>query len=54
MECKCGNEKFIIENNRQHCGLYCSECGKWIKWIDKKEIENLRRVKKIINTLEVD
>ena len=37
-KCKCGNEKdFFIEHNLSQCGLYCGECGKWQKWLNKDE-----------------
>lgn len=34
--CKCGSKKIFI--NGTQTGVYCKECGKWIKWIGKKEI----------------
>lgn len=37
-KCKCGNEKdFFIEHNLSQCGLYCGNCGKWQKWLNKDE-----------------
>lgn len=37
-KCKCGNQKdFFIEHNLSQCGLYCGECGKWQKWLNKDE-----------------
>lgn len=37
-KCKCGNTSdFFIEHNLSQCGLYCGECGKWIKWLNKDE-----------------
>ena len=37
-KCKCGNEKdFFTEHNLSQCGLYCGECGKWQKWLNKDE-----------------
>lgn len=37
-KCKCGNASdFFIEHNLSQCGLYCGECGKWIKWLNKDE-----------------
>lgn len=36
--CKCGSNKVFIQENGTQTGIYCKECGKWIKWIGKKEI----------------
>ena len=42
--CKCGGEKLklVQRQNSTQIGLYCSECGNWIKWIGKKELMKLR------------
>ena len=36
--CKCGSKRIFIRDNGTQTGIYCKECGKWIKWIGKKEI----------------
>ena len=36
--CKCGSKRIFIRDNGTQTGIYCKECGKWIKWISKKEI----------------
>lgn len=36
--CKCGSKRIFIKDNGTQTGMYCKECGKWIKWIGKKEI----------------
>lgn len=36
--CTCGNSvDFFTEYNSNQCGLYCGQCGKWQKWINKQE-----------------
>lgn len=41
--CKCGNKhKFFIEIKGTQKGLYCKECGKWIKWLGKNEFNLLK------------
>ena len=35
---KCDCEKTFIKKSGNHTGLYCSNCGKWIKWLTKDEI----------------
>lgn len=38
-ECsKCGNTSFFTKQNGNSTGLYCKECGKWVKWLNKEEI----------------
>ena len=43
--CKCGNNKVLIGKHCQHTGIYCSKCGQWLKWANKKEI-NLYNIMK--------
>lgn len=44
MTCKCGSNKFVTMKKRSQTGLYCSSCGKWIKWLSKDE-KNLIKLK---------
>ena len=39
--CKCGRDDFFFADKGNQIGIYCSYCGKWIKWADKDE-QNLR------------
>ena len=35
---KCGSiDVFIKAKNENQTGLYCKDCGQWIKWIGKNE-----------------
>lgn len=34
---KCGSVNVYIECNGTQTGLYCDDCGKWIKWLGKDE-----------------
>lgn len=38
-ECKiCGSRDFVFKPKDEHItGIYCSSCGRWLKWADKKE-----------------
>ena len=40
---KCGSIDVFIEYGKPHNGLYCGDCGKWIKWLDKDEIRLVKR-----------
>lgn len=36
--CKsCGSQDFFLADNAMHIGIYCNECGKWVKWANKDE-----------------
>lgn len=36
--CKnCGSKNLEIEEKGNQTGLYCCDCGKWLKWITKEE-----------------
>lgn len=35
---KCGSIDYEVIKKGVHTGLYCKDCGKWIKWQKKKEI----------------
>jgi len=37
-----GDKNVTIKTVGPHIGAYCSECGTWIKWIPKAEIEERR------------
>ena len=34
---KCGSIDVYIKENGTQTGLYCEDCGKWIKWLSKEE-----------------
>lgn len=37
---KCGGMPIVKDDkSKTHKGLYCSSCGKWIKWLSKSEIK---------------
>ena len=37
-KCKnCGSYDFFIKESGSQVGIYCAECGKYLKWADKNE-----------------
>ena len=36
-KCKCGHNDFFFDDKGNQKGIYCSYCGKWLKWADKDE-----------------
>ena len=39
----CGSVDIFIKKNGSQTGLYCGDCGKWIKWLSKNEIGLVER-----------
>lgn len=37
-KCKCGCTSFFTEVHGNNTGLYCTNCGKWQKWLTKNEV----------------
>lgn len=42
-ECKCGSTDVFTEQSGNNTGLYCGDCGKWIKWLNKDELRLANR-----------
>lgn len=36
-KCKCGHNDFFFADKGNQKGIYCSCCGKWLKWADRDE-----------------
>lgn len=36
-KCGCGHDEFFFADKGNQTGIYCSYCGKWLKWADKNE-----------------
>ena len=50
--CSCSNNDFKFmthSSNSNMVGIYCSRCGKWLKWADKGE-KNLMKLAESENT----
>lgn len=46
-KCLCGSKNLTIYKKKftHQTGLYCADCGRWLKWVTEKEIKSyvLRR-----------
>lgn len=62
---KCGSMDLFIKQNSGQTGLYCGDCGGWIKWVGKSELpivekfieeqkEDINNVQKEIKEVNVD
>ena len=49
---KCGSISLFIEKNGNNTGLYCSDCGAWIKWLGKDEIRAFEHSKEDNQTMD--
>lgn len=36
-KCKCGENDFFFDDKGNQKGIYCSYCGRWLKWASKDE-----------------
>lgn len=36
-KCNCGHNDFFFADKGNQKGIYCSYCGKWLKWANKDE-----------------
>lgn len=43
---KCNSIQIFIKTSGNHTGAYCKKCGKFIKWLDKREIIRIQAEKK--------
>lgn len=53
-KCKCGHNDFFFANKGNQKGIYCSYCGKWIKWADKDEQNLERKQENVIDNIAVE
>lgn len=47
---KCGSNDYITEKHGNNTGLYCADCGKWHKWLNKDEVRVYSQKNKQENT----
>jgi hypothetical protein len=40
---KCGSVDVFTEPKGSQMGLYCGDCGRWIKWVPKDEVRLVNR-----------
>lgn len=40
---KCSSKDVFIQTSGNNTGLYCGDCGKWIKWLSKDELRLAER-----------
>lgn len=50
--CKCGHDDFFFANKGNQKGIYCSYCGKWLKWADKDEQNLSMRKESILDKIK--
>lgn len=58
-ECsKCNSKDVFVAQNGNNTGLYCADCGKWIKWLNKDELRlaerQIKSLDKVIRNKAID
>lgn len=53
IKCKCGSDDLFCKENGTQVGIYCSKCGKYIKWAGKDE-RNLIDLERAKNKAKAD
>jgi len=51
---KCKSKDIFVERNGTQDGLYCGDCGNWIKWLNKKELKLAERQVERMNGISED
>lgn len=46
---KCGSTDLFTKEKGNNVGLYCSDCGAWIKWLSKDELRAFEHSQKSNN-----
>lgn len=41
---RCSQNRFFMNRKGTQIGLYCSNCGAWVKWVSHKEAEGYSRI----------
>ena len=49
---KCKSKDVFAEEAGSKVGLYCGDCGRWIRWLNKSEVEHVRRQEESIRNKE--
>ena len=53
-KCKCGHNDFFFANKGNQKGIYCSYCGKWLKWADKDEQNLIMRQELVLDKIRAE
>ena len=53
-KCKCGHDDFFFADKGNQKGVYCSYCGKWLKWADKDEQNLSMKQEPILDKIRAD
>ena len=51
---KCKSKDVFVEGSGQQIGLYCGDCGCWIKWLNKREVKLAQKQEEKMNNMVDD
>lgn len=46
---KCGSNDLFLKKSGNNTGLYCGDCGAWLKWVGKREMALVERFIESLN-----
>jgi len=52
--CNCGHDDFFFADKGNQKGIYCSYCGKWLKWADKDEQNLAMKQEPVIDKIRAE
>lgn len=50
---KCGSTELHTAQKGNNTGLYCSDCGAWVKWLSKDELRAFEHAQKEVQTSNI-
>ena len=50
---KCESEDVFLDKSGNNTGLYCGDCGRFIKWVSKDEIRLVKRQMKLMQDVNI-
>lgn len=53
-KCKCGENDFFFDDKGNQKGIYCSYCGRWLKWANKDEQNLEMRQEHILDKIKAE
>ena len=53
-KCKCGHNDFFFADKGNQKGIYCSYCGKWLKWADKDEQNLIMKQEAVLDKIRAE
>lgn len=53
-KCKCNHNDFFFADKGNQKGIYCTYCGRWLKWADKDEQNLAMKQEPVIDKIRAE